>query len=184
MEIQVWLAGQEIVQVILLATAVPGPGRAAEYRQPVIGRGAIRFGVCPDIPVGPGVGAGVTAFRKPGVLVCGVAEDLVDHDFQAAFVGLRNQLVQIGQGAEDGVDISIVGYIVAKILHGRGKERRQPDGVYIQAGDVVEFGGYARQIANTVAIGIVKTAWVNLIDYGATPPVWISDHLASLTPWR
>ena len=43
-EIEVGLAGQKIVQVILAAARVPLPGRAAEDRQPVVGRAAICFG--------------------------------------------------------------------------------------------------------------------------------------------
>jgi hypothetical protein len=62
-EVQIRLRGEEIVQVILLAVAVPLPGGAAEDRQPVVGRRAIGLGVGPDIPVGLGVGRGPSGFR-------------------------------------------------------------------------------------------------------------------------
>jgi len=71
-EVQVGLAGQEVVQVILLAPAVPVPGGAAEHRQPVVGHGAVGFRVGPDIPVGLGVVAAGAAFLEPGMLVRGM----------------------------------------------------------------------------------------------------------------
>jgi hypothetical protein len=54
-QVQVGLLLEEVVQVILHPVARPFPGRAAEDRQPVVGRAAIGLGVGPDIPVGLGV---------------------------------------------------------------------------------------------------------------------------------
>ena len=109
-----------------------------------------------------------------------MAQHLVDHDLQVAFVGLGYEFVEILDGAEYRVHAAIVRHVVAKILHRRGKEGRQPDGIHVQAGDVIEFGGYPRQVTNAIAIGIVEAAWINLINDGATPPVRVLHHLASL----
>nr|WP_235868150.1 hypothetical protein [Paremcibacter congregatus] len=45
---------------------------------------AIGAGVGPDVPVGLGIFTTLTAFLKPGVLVGGVAEHLINDHFQAA----------------------------------------------------------------------------------------------------
>ncbi len=68
-EIQVRLAGQEVVQIILPATAVPGPGGTAEHRQPIVGRRAVGFRIGPHVPIGFRVVPAGATFNKPGVLV-------------------------------------------------------------------------------------------------------------------
>ncbi|MNX95020.1 hypothetical protein D3C86_1272730 [compost metagenome] len=68
-KIQVRLRGEEAVHVILLAHAVPFPGRSAEHGKPVCRRRAIRLGIGPDIPVGLAVGAAGTAVHEPGMLI-------------------------------------------------------------------------------------------------------------------
>src|SRR5207302_2581619 len=54
-DVEVGLLGQEIVQIILAATRVPGPRRAAEHRLPVIRRRTVRLGIGPNVPVGLGI---------------------------------------------------------------------------------------------------------------------------------
>ena len=170
-EIQVGLAGQEVVQVKLAAARIPLPGRAAKHRQPIVGRGAVGLLVGPHIPVGLGIVAAATAFDEPGMHVGRVRQHLVDHDLQAQRVGARHQLVEIGQSAEQRIDVAIVGYVVAEILHRRREKRRDPHNVDAQAGDVVELGCDAGQVADAVAIAVQKAAWIDLIDDGAAPPV-------------
>jgi len=88
------------VQVILPAARFPLPGAAAKNGQPVVGRGAIFTRIGPDIPVGLGVMAILAAFLKPGVLNGGMAENLVNHDFQAQRVGLVQQAVKVRECPE------------------------------------------------------------------------------------
>ena len=170
MHIQVRLGREEVVHVILAAPGVPGPGGSAKHRLPV-GRGrALRLGVAPDIPVGLGVGAVLAAFLEPGMVVGGVGIDLVDDDLQAQTMRLFDQAIKIRQPAENGVDIAIIGNVIAEIGHGRGEEGRQPDTVYAQRGDIVQFLDNARQVADAVAIGIGETAGIDLVDHRALPP--------------
>ena len=63
-EVEVRLLLQEIVQVVLAAPRLPLPGRAAEHREPVVGRRAVGLGVGPDVPVGLRVVARLA--RSPG----------------------------------------------------------------------------------------------------------------------
>ena len=64
-EVQVGLAGQEVVQVVLAAPRVPLPGGAAEDRQPVVRRRAVVARVGPDVPVGLRVVAARAALDEP-----------------------------------------------------------------------------------------------------------------------
>src|SRR5438132_5117188 len=49
--IEVRLGGEKRVIVILSGCVVIFPSTAAKYRQPIVGRPAIRGGVLPDVPV-------------------------------------------------------------------------------------------------------------------------------------
>ena len=171
-EIEVRLLGEEIVQVVLAAARVPLPGRAAEDRQPVVGRRAVRLGVGPDVPVGLGIVAARTAFPEPGMLVGGVRDDRIDHHAQPEPVRLVDQRVEIGERAEHRIDVAIVGDVVAEILHRRLEEGRDPDRV----------GAERRRCAASRRMmplrspmpspfEVLEAARIDLVDHRAAPPV-------------
>src|SRR5690606_11144406 len=130
-------------------------------------------------PVGLGVVAAGTTLLEPGVLVGGMIEYLVDEDAHATCVRRRDDLLEILQGAEQWIDAAVVGNVVAEVLHRRGEEWRQPDGVDVEAGDVVDLLDDAQQIADAIAVAVEKAAWVNLINDATAPPV-IAIHTADL----
>jgi len=106
-------------------------------------------------------------------------EHLVDQDTDATCVGRRYDLLEVFQGAEQRIDAAIVGNVVTEILHRRGEERRQPDGIDVEAGDVVDLLDNAQQIADAIAVAVEKAAWINLINDATAPPV-IAIHTADL----
>ena len=59
--------------------------------------------------------------------------------------------------------------------------RRQPDGVDVEAGDVIEPGEHAGQIADTIVVAVEETAWVDLVDDAAAPPV-LADNSHTAKP--
>ena len=175
-EVQLRLADQEVVHVVLLAAGIPLPGRAAEHRHPVVGRAAVRQRIGPHVPVGLRIVAALAALDEPGVGVGGMRHHLVDHDLQAQAVRLGDQLVEVGQVAEQRVDVAVVGDVVAEVLHRRGEEGRQPDDVHAQARDVVELVGDAGQVAHAIAIGVEVAARIDLVDDGFFPPVRVGGR--------
>ena len=68
-----------------------------------------------------------------------VRPDLVDDHLEAQLVRPRQDRVEVRQVAEQRIDLAIVADVVAEILHRRGEERREPDAVDAQAGDVIEL---------------------------------------------
>jgi hypothetical protein len=80
---------------------------------------------------------------------------------------------KVCQRAEDRIDVAVVRDVVAEILHRRGEERRDPDCVGADRGDMAEPGGDALEVADSVIIGILVGARVDLIDQRATPPVLV-----------
>ena len=65
----------------------------------------------------------------------------------------------------------VVGDVVAEVDLRRGIEGREPDGVDAQVLQVVEPLGDAVQVADAVAVRVLKAARVNLVDDGVLPPV-------------
>ena len=175
MEVQVRLVDQEVVQVVLLTARLPLPGAAAEQRQPVVGRRAVLARVGPDVPVRLRVAAVLAALAEPGVLDRGVAQHLVDHHLQAQAMGLGQQAIEVVQAAEQRIDVAVVGDVIAEIGHRRLEERRDPDRVHAQRGDVVQALDDARQVADPIAVGVEVAARVDLVDDGSAPP-WIVRH--------
>jgi hypothetical protein len=171
MHVEVGLRGQEVVQIILAPARVPGPARAVEDRLPVVRRRPVRPGVGPHVPIRFGIVAALPAFPEPGVLVRAMGVDLVDDDLEAEAVGRGEEPVEIGERAEDRVDIAIVGNVVAVIFHRRCEEGRQPDRIDPERGDIVETLGDPGEVANPVAVRIGEAARIDLVDDGAAPPL-------------
>ena len=111
--IQVRLLREERVEVELLPPRLPLPGRAAEDRQPVVGRQRRAVGVEAG-RVGPQVPVRVRALTRgparpePGVLVGGVVHDQVEDHPQAAPMGLVDEAVEVGLAPVGGVDGGVV----------------------------------------------------------------------------
>ena len=170
-EVEIGLADQEIVQIVLATRPVPLPDAAAKDRRPVIGRAAIGQRIGPDIPVGAGIGAREAAFLEPGMLVGGVADHLIHDDLEAAGMGLGQKGIEILERAEERIDLAIVRDVIAHVVLGRLGDRGEPDAVDAQAGNVIEPGNDAGQIANAIAIAVLKRAGIDLIDHAAAPPL-------------
>ncbi len=69
-----------------------------------------------------------------------------------------------------GIDADIVRDVVAEIDLRRGIDRRQPDGIHAECLQVIEPLGDAVQVADAVAIRILKAARINLVDDRMLPP--------------
>ena len=111
----------------------------------------------------------------------GVGQHLVDDDLEPQLAGVREQGVEVGERAEQGVHIAVVRHVVAHVRHGRGEERGQPDRVGAELGHVAQAGGDARQVSHPVAVGVLKAARIDLIDHRAAPPI---AHAPIPRSWR
>ena len=122
--VEVGLLGEERVQVPA-PVARPSSMPARRSRPPVVGPG-----------VGPDVAVGVLA--KPGVLDRRVARDEVEQERDAAGVGRVGERPDVGDRAEARVDGREVGDVVAAVGERRRIERREPDRVDAELGEVVD----------------------------------------------
>ena len=78
---------------------------------------------------------------------------------------------EVLQSAEQGIDVTVVRDVIAEVLHGRGEDGGDPDGVHPQGREVVQTLDDAGNIADTIAIGVHEAARIDLIERCAAPPV-------------
>jgi hypothetical protein len=175
--VEVRLLGREQVQVPLAGRTVrvggAGPGRAAEDGLPVVGRqlaGGAAAGTKPEQVARGRAGPVLKRFDKPRVLVRAVVRHHVHDDPDAERVRLPDQLLGLGERTEDRVDRPVVGDVVTGVRLRGGVPRAEPHGIDAEAGQVVEVGADAAQIADAVTVAVGETARIDLVDDGRAPP--------------
>ena len=67
-------------------------------------------------------------------------------------------------GAVGGVDVDVVGDVVAVVAEGRGEEGEEPEAGDAEVLEVVEVGDEAREVADAVGVGVHEGADVELVD--------------------
>ena len=71
------------------------------------------------------------------MLVGGMVGYEIENKLEAAFMDGLQQLIEVGQGSKNAVDIAVVGDVVAEVGHGRRIEGRDPHRFDPQAGEVI-----------------------------------------------
>ncbi len=107
---------------------------------------------------------------KSRVLVGAVVGHKVHDHAQAQPVGFRDHAVEVGQRAEQRVDVAVVADVVAGVALRRPVEGGEPDGVHVQFGELRELRGDAGQIADAVSVQVAEGPRVHLVDDGRAPP--------------
>jgi hypothetical protein len=113
------------------------------------------------------------------MLVGGVVDHQVGDDPHTPRVGRLGQRLEVGDGAEGGMDLAEFGDVVAVVLQGGGVDGHQPEAVDAQLLEVVELGSQADQVAVAVAAGVVEPPDVDLVeDRILVPEAFGSRHSA------
>ncbi len=173
--VEIRLFAQERVEIPLAGRRVVLPGRAAEHGHPVV-RGLVAASIAPDVPVALRTVAGSAGFEKPRVLVRAVVRNPVQRDADPALVGIPQQLIEILERAEEGIDAAVVGDVVAEVRHRRRLERREPERVDAEPREMVEALPDALEIADPVAVRVLVRARIDLIDDAVLPPESVVAH--------
>lgn len=132
--VEVGLFGGVQVEVPL-AVGQPGPGRAAEFGDPVVGRlGAVGAAAGPeDVTLAfRAAGARVQCRLEPDVLVGGVVGHDVGDDADPVLVGFGDELLGVGDRAEQRVDGAEVGHVVTAVRHRGLVPGVDPQGVHAE----------------------------------------------------
>ena len=167
--VQVRLFDGKLVEIILPHLGHPGPGRAAKGGPHLVGRRALHA-VAPDVIVVVGVVAALFCLLEPAVLVRGVVQHQIHDDADVVFFGFGDEVVHVGQRAEHGVNIAVVGNVVAVVILRAAVDGAEPDGVDAQALQIAKPLDDAGQVANAVAVAVLKAAGIDLVDHSVFPP--------------
>ena len=90
------------------------------------------------------------------MLVRRVVGHKIENQLESASMNGLKQLVEVGQGPEDAVDVAVVGDVVAEIGHGRGVEGSDPNRLDAQPGQVIEPLQDALKIADAIAVRVLE----------------------------
>ena len=112
---------------------------------------------------------------EPGVLVRGVIHHEIDEHADAALLGPVRELDEIAERAVAGIDVVIIGDVIAVVALGRGLERHQPEGRDAEAVQVIQAAHQPLEVADAVAIGIHVGADRQAVDHRVLVPE-IVDH--------
>src|SRR5215475_15084500 len=85
-------------------------------------------------------------------------------------MGGLEQRVEVRELSEQRVNVRIVGHVVAKIRHRRCEDWRNPDGIHAQLYEVRQPLRNAAQVTDPVPVGVLKGAWIDLINNARLPP--------------
>ena len=170
--VQVGLGAVEDVEVPVAVVELL-PRDPAEHGAPVVRRllapAALARAEHVALPLGA-AHVGGQRLLEPLVLVGGVVGHQVDDDLEAEGVRLLEQRVGVGEAAEPGVDVDVVGHVVPRVVLRARVERRDPERVDPEVAQVRQPRGDARQVTETVAVGVREGADVHLVDDGVAPP--------------
>ena len=110
------------------------------------------------------------------MLIGGVVDDQIDEDADASVVGLVDQLDEVAERAQVGMDRVEVGDVVAVVPIRARMDGVQPDAGDTEPGQVVEPVDEARQVADPVPVGILVGVDVEAVDDSLTEPSFGHRH--------
>src|SRR5262249_33855632 len=99
-----------------------------------------------------------------------VVDHQVGDDPDAPVMRRLGQRLEVGHGADRGMDVAELGDVVAVVFQGRGVDRRQPEAVDTQLLEGVELRGQTEKVAIAVAAGIEESPHIDLVEDGVLIP--------------
>ena len=104
------------------------------------------------------------------MLVRGVVKHHIHNNSDAHRMRHVKQVLEIVKSAVCGVNIAIVGNVVAVVDHGGFVNGREPNAVNTQLFQNRQFGYDTLQVADAVSVAVAKAFAVDLVDNCFLPP--------------
>src|ERR1051325_12159045 len=89
--------------------------------------------------------------------------------------------IEVVKRAEQRVDLGVLRDIVSEVRHWRDEDRRDPDRINPQLGDIGKPLNDAAQISHAVPVAVLKRARIDLVDDAGLPPRRLHGQAFSLT---
>ena len=116
------------------------------------------------------------------MLVGRVVDDEFGNDPQAALLGFLDEAAEILHRPEIGVDVAIIGDVVAVVAAGGGVERQQPQRGDAEILQIPQFLGQPGKVADAVIVAVGEGLDVELIDDRVLVPELVGDGLGGWPP--
>src|SRR5205085_4706445 len=100
--------------------------------------------------------------------------DEIQNQVDVAGMQLGKQLIEVVQRSVGRIDRTEIRDVVAEVAHRRALDRGEPDRVDAKPGEMVDAIDQPAQIADAIAIAVLKRLHRDLVDDGALPPVWFA----------
>ena len=169
--VEVGLVGEEAVPVVGPGDVVPRPVRRLGVGEDDPRVLVLVRRVGPHVPVALGrAGRRLARALEPLVLGGGVVHHEVGDDAQPALVGRVDEGPDVVDRPVVGVDLVVVGDVVAAVAQRAGEHRQQPDDVDAQPLQVVELLGQPAEVAGAVGVAVEEPAQVDLVEDGLLEP--------------
>jgi hypothetical protein len=98
-------------------------------------------------------------------------DDEIENDSYVALFSFCNHAVEIGERAVHGIDVFVVGDVIAEV-NLRGREARgDPNGVDAEVFQVIELRGDALEVADAVIVAVGEAARIDFVEDGVLPPL-------------
>ena len=144
--VQIGLLGQEECRYYCpVASSHVQAGAAAERGEPVVGRPPPGAGRATRTSPRFGLSRDERALDEPGMLVAGVVRHPVEEHPHAALVRFGEQAIEVGERAEERIDVAVVGDVVAEVGHRRRKNGESHTASTPSQHEVVELGRRPRR---------------------------------------
>ena len=172
--VEVGLVLEEAVPVVGLGDRIPGPvrGLGVDEDDPRLAEALIR--VAPQVVVAVRRLGRPPRRLEPGMLIRGVVHHEVRDDAEAVGMGGLEEALEVGRRPVVGMDRAIVRHVVAVVAERRRKEGEEPETVHAQLLEIVEPARQPREIADPVAVAVLKGADVQLVEDGVLVPEGIA----------
>ena len=105
------------------------------------------------------------------MLIGRVVHHEIHNDANSAIFRPAGHMIKILQRAVHGIDIHVVGNVITEVHLGRRIARCEPDRVYTEVLEIVEFCSDSLEIADAVIVAVGKTAWIDFIEDRMLPPL-------------
>jgi len=77
--------------------------------------------------------------------------------------------------AVTGVDVAVVGDVVAAVREWRGVPGTHPHGIDAEGREVAERVGHAQQVPRTITVPVLERPRIDLVDHRMPPPVDVGE---------
>ena len=156
---------KEAVPVIGASRFVPRPVRLLGVREDDRHALILLVGVAPDVELARRRSRGRLPRRlKPRVLIGRVIDDELGDDPDLAPVRFLDEAIEVVQCSVGGVDVLVVGDVVAVVLERRRIEGQQPERIDAEPLEIRELARQAGKVTDTVRRAVEKRPHVRLID--------------------